>query len=252
MKNACKAVALCLLFTASCSGHDVDLGNGVDPVQSTGGAGKGGESTTMSSSSALPGTTGSPGTSGGGNSVVTGPNTPGTSSVTTGGGAAGSGGSSGAAGGAADSGIPSGPATAIVMRYGDIPPTVIGSGTGSTTAGGGTIIDPDTPYLFVGNGPPTCGDPYADSQCGHWVVIIGIPRSLFQPGILSLADRRLTSVMSFRGPYEDGGSCYGGGGSFLDGTLEIVDAGASVSIRLANTTTLEFNANGSYQVARCP
>jgi hypothetical protein len=184
--------------------------------------------------------------------------------VTTGGGAAGSGGAAGAAGGgaagssgssgaagAADSGVPSGPPTAIVMRYGDIPPAVISSGTGSTT-GGGPIIDPDTPYLFVGNGPPTCGDPYADSQCGRWVVFIGIPRSLFQPGILSLADRRLTSGMSFRGPYEDGGSCYSGGGSFFDGTLEIVDAGASVSIRLANTTTLEFNANGSYQVVSCP
>jgi hypothetical protein len=138
------------------------------------------------------------------------------------------------------------------MRYADIPPAPSGSGTGSTTAGGGTALDPNTVFLFVGNGPPICGDPYRAEPCGKWRVAIGIPPALFQPGVLSLDDRRLTSSMSVRGPDQGGDICYGGGGSFYDGTLEIVDAGASVNIRLANTATIDFNANGSYQVARCP
>ena len=139
------------------------------------------------------------------------------------------------------------------MRYADIPGPSSGSGSGSTAAtGGGPIIDPDTPYLFVGNGPPVCSDPYAGPSCGKWVVTIGIPRSLFQPGVLSLSDPRLITGMSVAGPDRGGGDCYFGGGSFSDGTLEIVESGTEVGIRLANTATFDFNANGSYQVASCP
>src|SRR5439155_23563524 len=115
-----------------------------------------------------------------------------------------------------------------------------------SVATGGTPIDPDNPYLFIGNGPPTCQDPYAGPPCGRWSVTIGMPRSLFVPGVLRLDDARLISVESLTGPDRGGGDCFGGGGSFTEGTLEIVDIGPTVHVRLANTQKLDLDADGAY------
>jgi hypothetical protein len=236
------AVACSALLTSSCSGHDIDIGNGVDGIngtRTTGGS--------MSTSTGSPGTTG--------NETTTSTTTePGTTAVTTGGSGGGpgtTGGTGGSAGGGSggSTGV-SVPPSAIVIRYGDIPPSNPGGGTSVTT--GGPMIDPDTPYVFVGTSGSTCQDPMASLACGTWRVAIGIPRALFQPGVLSLNDSRLISVMSSRGPDRGGGDCSGGGGSFFDGTLEIVDIGATiVDIRLAGTSKLDFNADGAYAATNC-
>jgi hypothetical protein len=177
------------------------------------------------------------------------------SPVVTTAGSGGASGTTGGSGGAAGSGAGgssgvSGPATAIVIRYGDIHFPNPGSGVTSATTGG-TAIDPDMPYLIIGNGGPTCGDPMGDLACGQWRVVIGIPRALFQPGVLSLGDSRLISSESVRGADRGGGDCSGGGGSFIDGTVEIVDMGPTIHVRLANTFKLDFDADGAYAAANC-
>jgi hypothetical protein len=239
------AVTCAALLTTSCSGHDIDIGNGVDGVNGT--RAGGGGSTGM--------TTGSPGTAGSEGMTTSTTTVPGTTAVTTGGsgGAPGTtGGTGGSAGGGSggSTGVPD-PASAIVIRYGDIPPSPGSSGTGTSTTGG-TPIDPDTPYVFISTPGPTCQDPMATQACGAWRVGIGIPRALFVPGTLQLNDSRLISYMSSRGPDRGGGDCSGGGGSFFEGTLEIVDIGATtVNIRLANTFKLDFNADGAYAAKNC-
>ncbi len=263
MKILTALVTLALL-APSCSGPDVDIGNGKDGVQgkTTGAAGSsaatgatGGETSTTTGSDGTGVTTGSSGVGTGmtsGSSAVTTGMTTGSSAVTTGmtSGAGGPGTGTGTGGSGGSTGIGGGPASAIVIRYGDIPVSNPPSGTSSTT--GGTPIDPDTPYLFVGNGPPTCSDPSAGPPCGFWRVTVGIPRALFQPGVLSLSDSRLISVHSVRGPDRGGGDCFGGGGSFIDGTLELSNiTSSSASVRLAATSKFDFDADGSYTAVVC-
>jgi hypothetical protein len=239
MKKMFTAIACAALLTTSCSGHDIDIGNGVDGVNGTR-AGGGSMSTT----------TGSPGAAGSEGMTTSTTTVPGTTAVTTGGSGGASGTTGGTGGSAGSTGVPD-PASAIVIRYGDIPTNPSGSGTGTTTTGG-TPIDPDTPYVFISTPGPTCQDPMATQPCGAWRVGIGIPRALFQPGTLQLNDSRLISYMSSRGTDRGGGDCSGGGGSFFDGTLEIVDIGATtVNIRLANTLKLDFNADGAYAAKNC-
>jgi len=154
---------------------------------------------------------------------------------------------------------------AIVIRSADLPPssstTTGGSATtgsaasSSTSAGsgvGGTTIDPDLRYLFIGSGPPTCGNPAAGDSCGFFRVSIRIPSVLFAPGLHYLADNRILSTYSIRGPARDTGDCSGEGGDFLDGTVEILDITGGVAyVRLANTAKLGFDADGTYAAVQC-
>jgi hypothetical protein len=269
----CHAVLGCLWLTTSCSGREIDIGNGAEGVTGSGGqtATAGGGSTepvgtgngsmsaattTGNSSMSAATTTGNGSMSAAtttGNSSMSAVTTTGNSSMsavtTTGGGASGAGGLPSAGGSGGDGPIPPGPASAIVMRYADIPK--LSGSTGSTTTGG-PAIDPDLPFIFVGNGPPTCSDPFGGPACDRWTVSIGIPASLLGPGVFSLNDPRLVSGQSVRGPDRGGGDCYGGGGTFYDGRLEIAEVGTSLLIRLADTTIAGFDANGWYTVARCP
>jgi hypothetical protein len=252
MKKTFAAVACFVWLTPSCSGRDVDLGNGAGTVRgpgtsaTTGSETTGNGTTTSETTGMTTGseTTGSPGTT----AVATG--------VTTGGSGGGSG-TTGGTGGSAGmgSGGSSGvgePASAIVIRFADIPPVDPGAGTSGTSGTGGNPIDPDTRYVIIGNNGATCHDPMGSVACGTWRVSIAVPPALFQPGILRLDDSRLVSVESVRGPDRGGGDCWGGGGSFMDGTLEIVDIGSIVHVRLANTSKLDVAADGSYAATNCP
>jgi hypothetical protein len=229
------AVVACAL-TVACSGPDVDIGNGPSAEPGAG-------------SSGTTGTSASGTTTGSDHSGTTVAAVTGTTSGTVG--STGTGGSAGAGGSGAGGGpIISGTASAIVIRQGDIPGP--NPSTGST-ATGGALIDPDTPYVFLGNGPPTCADPGAGPACGFWQVTIGIPRALFQRGVLSLGDPRLVSVDAVRGPDDGTGLCAAGGSTFTAGTLEIVDVGSStVTLRLANTMKVDFDADGMHAATNCP
>jgi hypothetical protein len=126
-------------------------------------------------------------------------------------------------------------------------------------AGGGTSIDPNTLYVEIGNFTPTCvgGDPAPVCTSSlTWQISVAIPPALQVPGVLQLSDPNLLSVFSESG--SEGGSpgaCAGGGGSFTQGTLEIVsiDADAIVVI-LSGTSAVgsDFDADGQYTAPICP
>jgi hypothetical protein len=138
----------------------------------------------------------------------------------------------------------------IALRYGDFPPP--SSSSGSTGSGGGIPIDPERIYVTLGSQKPLCEAPFESGGCGHWKVAFGLPPELLKPGVLELADSRLNSYSSFSGPDRGGGDCYGGGGSFVDGTVEIVSVDAEkIVIRLADTWTFDFDANGEHTIDRC-
>ena len=181
----------------------------------------------------------------------------------------GAGGASGAEPGApappppADAGRPTDlaplPRTGILLRLADFPPVNIGSGTGSTgqtsttTTGGGP--DPNTQYIVIGDPTPTCASPY-QYVCPNWHVSIGIPPADFKPGVFPLqygcANLNAWYSMSLADP--GGGNCSSGtGGTFSPGTLEILSVTTSgATIRLTNTPSPGFYADGVYQLTRCP
>ena len=71
--------------------------------------------------------------------------------------------------------------------------------------------------------------------------------------VLELDTLALSSVYSITSPDHGGGDCYGGGGNFVDGTIEIVSIDADrVVVQLDGTNTTEFDANGEHTALRCP
>ena len=140
---------------------------------------------------------------------------------------------------------------AVAMYYDEVPWSV-GGESGSSSVSSGGSIDPDTLYIFIRNDGASCGDPFAAQPCGsNWGVTIAIPPHLQLPGVLPLSSADLISTFSATGP-GSGDDCWFGGGSFIDGTLEItsIDEG-QVAVTLSGTSTFDFDANGSYTVPRC-
>jgi len=138
---------------------------------------------------------------------------------------------------------------AIVLRYADFPPPT-STGTGTSSTSGGSTLDPDTQFIILGNGPQQCTDPYAAEDCGQWRVYIGVPPALFHTGSIALSE--IVASHSVRGPDRGGGDCYGGGGSFSEGNVEILNIDDEhVSVRLVDTLKLDFDADGDYSAARC-
>ncbi len=146
--------------------------------------------------------------------------------------------------------VPAPGAGGIALRYGDFPPP--SSSSGSTGSGGGIPIDPERIYITFGSQKPLCEAPFESGGCGNWKVAFGLPPELLQPGVLELADSRLNAYSSSSGPDRGGGDCYGGGGSFVDGTVEIVSVDEDkIVIRLADTWAFDFDANGEHTIDRC-
>ena len=138
----------------------------------------------------------------------------------------------------------------IARRYGDFPPS--SGSSGSTGSGGGTPIDPERIYITFGSQKPLCEAPFEYTGCGSWKVAFDLPPELLKPGVLELSDSRLNSYSSSSGPDRGGGDCSGGGGSFVDGTVEIVSVDdEKIVIRLADTWTFDFDANGEHTIDRC-
>jgi hypothetical protein len=137
-----------------------------------------------------------------------------------------------------------------------------GGGTSSSSSGGGGV-DPNTLYVIVGSPVPACADPFGSSaQCGPtFTVSIGIPPQLQQPGTLSLSSAALISTFSALGSPNSTtpGDCPGGGGSFTDGTIEILSIDAtqvvftlSGTMMFAGDGVSDDVADGTYVAARCP
>ena len=149
------------------------------------------------------------------------------------------------------------PANGIVIRLADIPHLNIGSGTGGTTVtttGGVPGPDPNTQDIIIGNTPISCGDPFSYGQCGQWRVSIGILPQDFHVGLFPLHCSSLNAFYSMTFAAPNGGTdcAGGGGGSFDQGTLEILSiTDVDATIRLSGTVSFDLNANGIYRVIRC-
>lgn len=134
-------------------------------------------------------------------------------------------------------------------------PDVSGGGENSTSTGGGTDLDPNDLFVIISNHGLTCVDPYGSYACGNWRVAIVIPPALQVPGVLDLHSPELLNYSGFSvsGPDDGSGNCYGGGGSFYDGTVEIVSLDATqVVVRFEGTDTSEFDVDGVHTAIRCP
>lgn len=137
-----------------------------------------------------------------------------------------------------------------------------GGGCGGSYGEGGGCGYPDDPYpsgmlfLKIGNYAPTCGDSYPPScvSPASWQVTIGLPYYMQGPGLYSLSDPSISSNASASGQdpdYPD--ACWGSGGSFEEGTLQVLsNDGSIIVVRLNGTQKFEFNADGQYVLPICP
>jgi len=157
--------------------------------------------------------------------------------------------SSGGSGGAPPSG-PAPGAKAMALQRKQIPPLPPSpSGSSSTSgSGGGSELDPEQQFLFIGTEPFSCQKPYAVT-CGTWGLTISIAPAAFKPGQMDLCG---IGSFSAEGPDRGGGDCSGGGGSYDQGRLEILGISPDiVRIRLSGTRSSDLDADGEYDVVRC-
>jgi hypothetical protein len=139
-----------------------------------------------------------------------------------------------------------GEGNAIAMFRSQFPPSSVSSGGGD--------LDPNDLFVFIGDPAVTCEDPFAYGGCPHWKVFIGIPPHLQEPGTYDLsAPDFLYSGYSVSGQNTGPDDCWGGGGSFSEGTLEITTIDSDwVRGQLIGTPTFDFDVNGPFSASRCP
>jgi len=151
---------------------------------------------------------------------------------------------------------PKGP-RALAYRQDAIPPldpTPSGT-TVATTTGGGP--DPDDLMLVItkDNGAQnlSCSVSPFESTCpkASWTLYLDLPVAKQKPGTYSLAELNGFSSETFEGSTPD--DCGGGGGSFFDGTLEVVSfENGSVVVELAGAGMVAGDdTNGSYTMSIC-
>ena len=148
---------------------------------------------------------------------------------------------------------------AIAIPYlllgGDTPPSQTGTSGGN---GGGASVDPNALLVQIANYAQGCSNnPGPDCDGGFtWQISVTIPSALQVPGVLQLSDPSLNGFFSESlSDAQNTGDCSGGGGSFVQGTLEIVsiDSGTIV-VKLAGTSpgVTDFDADGEYSAPICP
>jgi hypothetical protein len=134
--------------------------------------------------------------------------------------------------------------------------TSVSTGSGQTTtsvsSGSGCGPSADALVLIVEDDAAVCSDPFEAQGCGnHYRVSITIPPLLQRPGVIELDDPLVYSSFSATGP-DEGGDCWFGGGSFMEGYIEITRIDAQgVDFMLVNTAGWDFEADGPYHAARC-
>lgn len=163
----------------------------------------------------------------------------------------GSGGSGNGGSGVAGGNVGSSNARAMLYSEMQSPPNPTGTTVGSSSGGGGP--DGNTLFISISNTPEDCNDPYAAESCGNnYRISIGVPVALQKVGIIALNDPTVISHFSWSGLEDIPGQCPGGGGSFIDGELEITAIDQThVQGILSNTSTFDFDANGVFDAPRC-
>jgi hypothetical protein len=142
---------------------------------------------------------------------------------------------------------------AIAIFREDLPPSG-GGGSSSVSTGGGSLPGDDL-LLMTGSDTPVCSDPFASPGCETqgWGVTVILPAAYQTPGVYSLSDPAIIS--SFSVGLGSPGECAGGGGSYFDGSIEVVTIDdQQVVYTLSGTAELHSgfgNADGTYEASRC-
>lgn len=158
--------------------------------------------------------------------------------------------------GGAGGSIAVGPPSAIAEYASMVSPPPPGTGSSSTSTGG-TGVDPNTLFVRIGNYGPACGNSFSFgcTDPPTWQVSIGLPPSMQVPGVYALDNPSINAFASLSGSNGSPGDCWGGGGSFIDGTVEVVsNDGYNIVLRLAGTNGggfTEFSADGQYTAPIC-
>lgn len=132
------------------------------------------------------------------------------------------------------------------------------TGSGSTSVGttGGPFIDPDTLMIFLSNGPQSCAEPWALGDgcvAPRYQITIQLAPELQVPGTLPLAE--IATYSESEGSIGLPGECSGGGGSYWEGSIQILSIdGEQITFTLSGTADLFVvpgNADGTYTAPRC-
>jgi len=117
--------------------------------------------------------------------------------------------------------------------------------------------DPEDGMLVVRNQEFGCADwddsPTCDPDRVTFKVTVRLESAQLAPGTYALTDV-IVSTCSVTGPNEDANDCWGGGGSFEEGSLVVLDIDAAeMSFRFVDTMSFDFDVNDIDLVAeRCP
>jgi hypothetical protein len=144
-------------------------------------------------------------------------------------------------------------ASGSIALYGhQLPTPGEGGGTSVGVGGSGPGGDDDRLYLFVTNTSVACAEPFGfDHDCHdtEFKAIIGLPREYQQAGTYELDDPAITASYGVSGPNPDD-TCFGGGGSFLDGTIQIVSVNDD-RVRLVLDGTSPSQLEGEHTALFC-
>jgi hypothetical protein len=168
----------------------------------------------------------------------------------------GAGGEAGAAGQGGGGGV-GGAAGGVVGGVAEYASMMSGAPLGGSPGNGG--LDPDMLFIKVGNEGPACGGSFSyDCKPGVlWEVSIGLPPAMQVPGVYSLSDPAImataTASGSDPGNFGEPAACWGSGGSFTEGTIQVIDNdGLTIVVKIQGTGDwTEFDADGQYSVPIC-
>jgi hypothetical protein len=149
------------------------------------------------------------------------------------------------------------PSNALAIFREDIPPyDPTGTTAVSVSSGGGGDPPGDDLILVASSASPQCSDPYGSPGCAAdgWAVFVSLPAAYQTPGVYSLSDPAINSHFSMS--FTENGQCAGGGGgSYWDGSIEVVSIDAEgVTFVLSGTAAIGLgfgNADGSYGAPIC-
>src|SRR5262249_30882541 len=139
----------------------------------------------------------------------------------------------------------SGGYNAIAMLTSELPPPGTGGGGTTSSVATGPGPDPNQLSVFVTFPGQNCADPFLSSLgCSEltWGVVFDLTPAQQVPGTYSMQEVNGYFFESYPNPTPN--QCSGGGGSFVNGTVQITRVnGQEVRFTLSGTETSEFDAN---------
>jgi hypothetical protein len=141
--------------------------------------------------------------------------------------------------------------------------------TGYLTGLGQIDVKPDTLYVLIGNFDESCADPFMPAcedvtpteTLLQWQVVVGLPASLQQEGMLTLPETGVDDVVAIGGTGPDNAaSTCGAGPDGLKGEVEVASIDATqVTLHFMGAQAQEYAPQGppptmtaEYTASRCP